>query len=53
MAVIVVLKRIARFIVKVTVAFRRNIQLNKSPPHRISIPGPKIPQFILNLIQRE
>ena len=54
MAVIVVLlKRIARFIVKVTVAFRKKIQNNKSPPHRIYIPGPKAPTFLLNLIQRE
>lgn len=54
MAVIVVLlKRIARFIVKVTLAFRKKMQNNKSPPHRISIPGPKVPKFILNLIQRE
>jgi hypothetical protein len=54
MAVIVVLlKRIARFIVKVTVAFRKKIQNNKSPPHRIYIPGPKVPAFLLNLIQRE
>ena len=54
MAVIVVLlKRITRFIVKVTVAFRKKIQNNKSPPHCIYMPGPKVPQFILNLIQRE
>ena len=54
MAVIVVLlKRIARFIVKVTLAFRKKIQNNKSPPRRIYIPGPKAPTFILNLIQRE
>jgi hypothetical protein len=54
MAVIVVLlKRIARFIVKITLAFRKEIQNNKSPPHRISITGPKVPAFILNLIQRE
>jgi hypothetical protein len=54
MAVIVVLlKRITRFIVKVTLAFRKEIHNNKSPPHRIYIPGPKVPKFILNLIQRE
>ena len=50
---VILLKRIARFIVKVTLAFRKRIQLNKSPPHRIFIPGPKVPKFILNLIQRE
>lgn len=54
MAVIVVLlKRITRFIVKVTLSFRKKIQINKSPPHHIYIPGPKVPKFILNLIQRE
>ena len=54
MAVIVVLlKRITRFIVKVTLAFRKEMQNNKSPPNRIYIPGPKVPKFILNLIQRE
>jgi hypothetical protein len=50
---VVLLKRIARFIVTVTLAFRKEIQNNKSPPHRISITGPKVPAFILNLIQRE
>jgi hypothetical protein len=54
MAVIVVLlKRIARFIVKVTLAFREMVENNKSPPQPIFIPGPKVPKFILNLVQRE
>lgn len=54
MAVIVVLlKRIARFIVRITLALRKKIQNNKSPPRRIFIPGPKVPKFIFNLIQRE
>lgn len=54
MAVIVVLlKRIACFIVKVTLAFRNNFQKNKSPPLHFFIPGPKAPKFILNLVQRE
>ena len=54
MAVIVVLlKRIIRFIVKVTLAFREKIQNNKSPPRYIFIPGPQAPKFIINLIQRE
>jgi len=54
MAVIVVLlKRIARFIVRVTVAFRKEVENNISPPHRTSILGPKVPKFLLNLIQRE
>jgi len=54
MAVIVVLlKRIARFIVKVTLAFKEKVENNKSPLHHIFIPRPKVPKFILNLIQRE
>ena len=54
MAVIVVLlKRIAYFIIKVTLAFRNNFQKNKSPPLHFFIPGPKAPKFILNLVQRE
>jgi hypothetical protein len=54
MAVIVVLlKRITRFIVRVTLAFRKEIRNNKSPPRNIYIAGPKVPHFILNLIQRE
>ena len=51
--IVVLLKRIARFIVKVTLAFRQKTQDNKSPPHRLHIPGPKVPKFILNLIHRE
>ena len=54
MAIIVVLlKRIARFIVKITLAFRETVENNKSPPQYIFIPGPKVPKFILNLIQIE
>ena len=51
--IVVLLKRIARFIVKVTLAFRNNLQSNKSPPGRVFIPGPKVPKFLFNLIQRE
>jgi hypothetical protein len=47
------LKRIARFIVKATLALREKLQNNKSPPKHIYIPGPKAPKFIWNLIQRE
>jgi hypothetical protein len=54
MAIIVVLlKRIGRFIVKVTLAFREKTENNKSPPQPIFIPGPEVPKFILNLVQRE
>jgi hypothetical protein len=51
--IVVLLKRIARFIVKATLALRKKLQNNKSPPKHIYIPGPKAPKFIWNLIQRE
>jgi len=47
----VLLKRIAFFIVKVTLSLRQ-IQ-NNSQPADIFLPGPEVPRFILNLIQRE
>jgi len=53
MAVIVVLlKRIACFIIKVTLALRKRNQNNKSPPV-FFVPGPSVPKFILNLVMRE
>ncbi|MFH1628238.1 MAG: transposase [Pseudomonadota bacterium] len=53
MAVMVLLlKRISRFIVKVTLAMRKLFSCN-SPPLKPYIPGPDVPKFILNLIQRE
>ena len=53
MAVIVVLlKRVACFIVKITLALRKNLQGNKSPP-KFFVPGPSVPKFILNLVMRE
>ena len=53
MAVIVLLlKRISRFIVKVTLAIRKMFN-TKSPPLKPYIPGPDVPKFIANLIQRE
>ena len=53
MAVIVVLlKRVAYFIVKVTLALRKKLQDNKSPP-KFFVPGPFVPKFILNLVMRE
>ncbi len=50
--IIVLLKRISHFIVKVTLAFREKVDNNKSP-QRVFIPGPEMPNFILNLVQRE
>lgn len=53
MAVIVVLlKRVACFIVKVTLSLRKNLQDNKPQPKSF-VPGPSVPKFILNLVQRE
>ena len=53
MAVIVVLlKRVACFIVKVTLALRKKTQNNKSSPV-FFVPGPSVPKFILNLVMRE
>jgi len=53
MAVIVVLlKRVACFIVKVTLALRKKAQNNKSPPV-FFVPGPSVPKFILNLVMRQ
>ena len=53
MAVIVILlKRVSCFIIKVTLALRKNLQDNKSPP-KFFVPGPFVPKFILNLVQRE
>ena len=53
MAVMVLLlKRICRFIVKVTLAMRKMYSSN-APPLRPFLPGPEVPKFIANLIQRE
>ena len=49
---VLLLKRISRFIVKVTIAIRKMFSCN-SPPLKPYIPGPDVPKFILNLIQRE
>jgi hypothetical protein len=51
--IIILLKRVARFIVHVTLAFREKIENNKSLPQSFFIPGPKVPRFIINLIQKE
>jgi hypothetical protein len=54
MAVIVVLlKRVAVFIVKVTLSLRKRQAKDRSPLGKLHIPGPKIPRFLCNLVQRE
>ena len=51
--IIVLLKRITRFIIKVTLALRKNHLDISSLPLKLHIPGPKVPNFIRNIIQRE
>jgi hypothetical protein len=53
MAVMVLLlKRIIRFIVKVTLAMRKKFS-SDPPPLKPYLPGPEVSKFITNLIQRE
>jgi hypothetical protein len=52
-AIVILLKRICSFIIKVTLVLRKKIFDNKNPPHDLFIPGPRVPPFIVNLIQRE
>jgi len=52
-AITILLKRICRFIIKVTLALRQKILENKGYPRHHFIPGPKVPSFILNLVQRQ
>jgi len=47
----ILLKRVACFIIKVTLAVRK--ERTKNPHGFIIIRGPKVPKFILNLVQRE
>ena len=47
----ILLKRVAQFIIKVTLAVRK--ERAKSPHGFIIIRGPKVPKFILNLVLRE
>ena len=49
----ILLKKISSFIIKVTLALRKKFRNNKGPPPQFSISGPKVPLFILNLVQRE
>jgi len=49
----ILLKKISSFIIKVTLALRKKFRNNKGPPPQFFISGPKVPLFILNLVQRE
>jgi len=48
---VILLKRVAKFIIKVTLRVRK--ERIKNPYGFIVIRGPKVPKFILNLVQRE
>jgi hypothetical protein len=50
---VLLLKRIARLLVKVTLAIRKLVHQNKSPLSARFLWGPRIPIFLQNLIQRE
>ena len=50
--IVVLLKRIASFIIKVTLALRKNSN-DKSSSEKPPLTGPNVPNFIRNLIQRE
>ena len=50
-AMVILLKRIAQFIIKVTLAVRK--ERTKNPSGFIIIRGPKVPKFIMNLVQRK
>jgi hypothetical protein len=47
----ILLRRVAHFIIHVTLAVRK--ERIKNPHGFIFIPGPKVPKFILNLVRRE
>jgi hypothetical protein len=47
----ILLKRVSKFIIKITLAVRK--ERIKNPNGFITIRGPKVPQFIINLIRRE
>jgi hypothetical protein len=47
----ILLKRVSKFIIKITLAVRK--ERIKNPNAFITIRGPKVPQFIINLIRRE
>ena len=51
--IVVLLNRIAQFIIKVTLALEKKRLDNSVHPDRYFIPGPRIPNFIRNLTQRE
>ena len=51
--VVLLLKRISCFIIKVTLSLTKIFRQNESPPTKPFLPGPRVPNFMRNLIQRE
>jgi hypothetical protein len=51
--IVVLLKRVAKFIIKITLALRKQLLENRVPPHDPFIPARKVPPFMLNLLLRE
>jgi hypothetical protein len=49
-AIVVLLKRVAAFIVNVTLALRKDPTHHSSPPY---VQGPEVPPFIMRILQRE
>jgi len=47
----ILLKRVTQFIIKVTLTVRK--ERTQNPSGFIIVPGPKVPKFIMNLVQRE
>jgi len=47
----ILLKRVSKFVIKVTLAVRK--ERIKNPNGFITIRGPKVPKFIINLVRRE
>jgi hypothetical protein len=50
---VILLRRVIAFIVKVTMHLRAKVQESNSPSHPPYLPGPKVAKYIWNLIQRK
>jgi hypothetical protein len=50
---VILLRRISAFIVKVTLALRTKMQESNAMSHSPYLPGPEVPKYIWNLIQRK
>jgi hypothetical protein len=50
---VILLKRITAFIVKITLELRSKSPNNNAPSHYLYLLGPKVPKYIWNIIQRK